>query len=107
MDEFSFESLVNAHYEPLYRFALSLARSEADGDRRARRGRPRAANVLPMGGEGRPVARQVEGQIVALHDAAPRISRTTPARGQISESGNLRRGRGGTRGESGFGGKTD
>ncbi|HUZ06475.1 MAG TPA: RNA polymerase sigma factor [Candidatus Paceibacterota bacterium] len=30
MDEFSFESLVNAHYEPLYRFALSLARSEAD-----------------------------------------------------------------------------
>ena len=30
MDEFSFENLVNAHYEPLYRFALSLARSEAD-----------------------------------------------------------------------------
>jgi RNA polymerase sigma-70 factor (ECF subfamily) len=30
MDELSFENLVNAHYEPLYRFALSLARSEAD-----------------------------------------------------------------------------
>ena len=30
MDELSFESLVNTHYEPLYRFALSLARSEAD-----------------------------------------------------------------------------
>jgi RNA polymerase sigma-70 factor (ECF subfamily) len=30
MDEFLFENLVNAHYEPLYRFALSLARSEAD-----------------------------------------------------------------------------
>ncbi len=30
MDETSFENLVNAHYEPLYRFALSLARSEAD-----------------------------------------------------------------------------
>jgi RNA polymerase sigma-70 factor (ECF subfamily) len=30
MDELSFENLVNAHYEPLYRFALSLAHSEAD-----------------------------------------------------------------------------
>jgi RNA polymerase sigma-70 factor (ECF subfamily) len=30
MDETTFENLVNAHYEPLYRFALSLARSEAD-----------------------------------------------------------------------------
>ena len=30
MDETSFENLVNTHYEPLYRFALSLARSEAD-----------------------------------------------------------------------------
>jgi RNA polymerase sigma-70 factor (ECF subfamily) len=30
MDELSFENLVNAHYEHLYRFALSLARSEAD-----------------------------------------------------------------------------
>lgn len=30
MDELSFENLVNAHYEPLYRFALSLARSETD-----------------------------------------------------------------------------
>src|SRR5271156_1781016 len=30
MEETSFESIVNAHYEPLYRFALSLARSEAD-----------------------------------------------------------------------------
>ena len=30
MDELSFENLVNAHYEPLYRIALSLARSEAD-----------------------------------------------------------------------------
>jgi len=30
MDEPSFENVVNAHYEPLYRFALSLARSEAD-----------------------------------------------------------------------------
>ncbi len=30
MDEFLFENLVNAHYEPLYRFALSLVRSEAD-----------------------------------------------------------------------------
>jgi RNA polymerase sigma-70 factor, ECF subfamily len=30
MDELSFENIVNAHYEPLYRFALSLARSEAD-----------------------------------------------------------------------------
>ncbi len=30
MDELSFENVVNAHYEPLYRFALSLARSEAD-----------------------------------------------------------------------------
>ncbi len=30
MDETSFENIVNAHYEPLYRFALSLARSEAD-----------------------------------------------------------------------------
>ncbi len=30
MDETSFENVVNAHYEPLYRFALSLARNEAD-----------------------------------------------------------------------------
>src|SRR5271154_570102 len=30
MDETSFENLVNTHYEPLYRFALSLAHSEAD-----------------------------------------------------------------------------
>jgi RNA polymerase sigma-70 factor (ECF subfamily) len=30
MDELSFENIVNAHYEPLYRFALSLAHSEAD-----------------------------------------------------------------------------
>ena len=30
MDELSFENVVNAHYEPLYRFALSLSRSEAD-----------------------------------------------------------------------------
>jgi RNA polymerase sigma-70 factor (ECF subfamily) len=30
MDETLFENLVNTHYEPLYRFALSLARSEAD-----------------------------------------------------------------------------
>jgi RNA polymerase sigma factor (sigma-70 family) len=30
MDELSFEDVVNAHYESLYRFALSLARSEAD-----------------------------------------------------------------------------
>ena len=30
MDETSFENLVNAHYEPLYRFALSLSRSESD-----------------------------------------------------------------------------
>src|ERR1700744_1313590 len=30
MDELSFENVVNAYYEPLYRFALSLARSEAD-----------------------------------------------------------------------------
>lgn len=30
MDELSFENLVNAHYESLYRFALSLLRSEAD-----------------------------------------------------------------------------
>ena len=30
MDEWSFENVVNAHYESLYRFALSLARSEAD-----------------------------------------------------------------------------
>jgi RNA polymerase sigma-70 factor (ECF subfamily) len=30
MDELSFENLVNLHYEPLYRFALSLAHSEAD-----------------------------------------------------------------------------
>src|SRR5271168_1712035 len=30
MDESSFQNVVNAHYEPLYRFALSLARSEAD-----------------------------------------------------------------------------
>jgi RNA polymerase sigma-70 factor (ECF subfamily) len=30
MDETSFENLVNAHYEPLYRFALSLARNEPD-----------------------------------------------------------------------------
>jgi RNA polymerase sigma factor (sigma-70 family) len=30
MDETSFENVVNVHYEPLYRFALSLARSEAD-----------------------------------------------------------------------------
>ncbi|HEY4414966.1 MAG TPA: RNA polymerase sigma factor [Verrucomicrobiae bacterium] len=30
MDETSFENIVNTHYEPLYRFALSLARSEAD-----------------------------------------------------------------------------
>jgi RNA polymerase sigma factor (sigma-70 family) len=30
MDELSFENIVNAHYEPLYRFALSLARGEAD-----------------------------------------------------------------------------
>jgi RNA polymerase sigma-70 factor, ECF subfamily len=30
MDELSFENVVNTHYEPLYRFAWSLARSEAD-----------------------------------------------------------------------------
>jgi RNA polymerase sigma-70 factor, ECF subfamily len=30
MDELSFENAVNAHYEMLYRFAFSLARSEAD-----------------------------------------------------------------------------
>ena len=30
MDELSFENVVNVHYESLYRFALSLARSEAD-----------------------------------------------------------------------------
>jgi RNA polymerase sigma-70 factor (ECF subfamily) len=30
MDETSFETIVNAHYEPLYRFALSLSHSEAD-----------------------------------------------------------------------------
>jgi RNA polymerase sigma-70 factor (ECF subfamily) len=30
MDEPLFQNVVNAHYEPLYRFALSLARSEAD-----------------------------------------------------------------------------
>ena len=30
MDELSFENVVNAHYEPLYRFALSLSHSEAD-----------------------------------------------------------------------------
>ena len=30
MDESSFQNVVNAHYEPLYRFALSLSRSEAD-----------------------------------------------------------------------------
>lgn len=30
MDELSFENVVNAHYELLYRFALSLARNEAD-----------------------------------------------------------------------------
>jgi RNA polymerase sigma factor (sigma-70 family) len=30
MDDLSFENVVNAHYEPLYRFALSLSRSEAD-----------------------------------------------------------------------------
>jgi len=30
MDEMLFENIVKAHYEPLYRFALSLARSEAD-----------------------------------------------------------------------------
>jgi RNA polymerase sigma-70 factor (ECF subfamily) len=30
MDELSFENLVNTHYETLYRFALSLAHSEAD-----------------------------------------------------------------------------
>jgi RNA polymerase sigma-70 factor (ECF subfamily) len=30
MDELSFEQVVNAHYEPLYRFALSLSRSESD-----------------------------------------------------------------------------
>ncbi len=30
MDELSFENVVTAHYEPLYRFALSLSRSEAD-----------------------------------------------------------------------------
>jgi RNA polymerase sigma factor (sigma-70 family) len=30
MDELSFEDVVNAHYESLYRFALSLTRREAD-----------------------------------------------------------------------------
>jgi DNA-directed RNA polymerase specialized sigma24 family protein len=30
MDETSFENVVNAHYEPLYRFALSLACNEPD-----------------------------------------------------------------------------
>jgi RNA polymerase sigma-70 factor (ECF subfamily) len=30
MDETSFENVVNAHYELLYRFALTLARNEAD-----------------------------------------------------------------------------
>jgi RNA polymerase sigma-70 factor, ECF subfamily len=30
MDELSFENVVNAYYESLYRFALSLARNEAD-----------------------------------------------------------------------------
>ncbi|MGA2029576.1 MAG: RNA polymerase sigma factor [Verrucomicrobiota bacterium] len=30
MDASSFENVVNAHYESLYRFALSLSRSEAD-----------------------------------------------------------------------------
>jgi len=30
MDELSFENIVNLHYEPLYRFALTLSRSEAD-----------------------------------------------------------------------------
>jgi RNA polymerase sigma-70 factor (ECF subfamily) len=30
MDALTFENVVNAHYEPLYRFALSLSRSEAD-----------------------------------------------------------------------------
>ncbi len=30
MDESSFENVVNAHYELLYRFALSLARNETD-----------------------------------------------------------------------------
>ena len=30
MDELSFDNVVNAHYESLYRFALSLSRSESD-----------------------------------------------------------------------------
>jgi RNA polymerase sigma factor (sigma-70 family) len=30
MDETLFKNVVNAHYEPLYRFALSLSRSDAD-----------------------------------------------------------------------------
>src|ERR1700733_3534397 len=30
MDELSFQNVVNAHYESLYRFALSLTRREAD-----------------------------------------------------------------------------
>ena len=30
MDELSFQTVVNAHYESLYRFALSLTRHEAD-----------------------------------------------------------------------------
>ena len=30
LDDATFEEVVNAHYEPLYRFAFTLARSEAD-----------------------------------------------------------------------------
>src|SRR6185436_1328899 len=42
--------------------------------------RPRAADVLHLGDEGRCVARDVEGEIVALHDALPGIPARTSAR---------------------------
>jgi RNA polymerase sigma-70 factor (ECF subfamily) len=67
MTENDFQNLVDRQYVPLFRFALSLSKSETE-----------AADLTQqtffLGDERRSIARPLESEVVAIYDALSRIS---------------------------------
>ena len=76
-DSLDFESLVARFYEPLYQFAFSLTRNEADACDLV------ATILLHLGEQGPPTARRIQSENLAVHHLAPRISWRAPERNPV------------------------
>jgi DNA-directed RNA polymerase specialized sigma subunit, sigma24 homolog len=76
-----FETIVGEHYEPLFRFALSLTRMESD----ARDLTQQTFYVWATKGH---QLRDIQGQDLAVHDVAPRFSRNAAQAVPVCPSSN-------------------